>query len=367
MKRVCTRVLSGGAIAAVVAAISSISPASAFAGTQSTVALPITISAGSLATYHVDALNVMGPDHASMIYVPVWYVDQALAAAGYLARWNGENRTWDITTTFGNAAPAPTGTGSVHVIEDGALVANTTDLVAKDPRSGQPTVYLPVNAVAQALQSQNLGLTWSGTRLSVPLWAGVSQVVGATGIPLGQYDALSLLATKGGTMLVPWRDVHATVSGGQGATVNSFGVFNAVSPGVYTVNATFAGHAASPLTIHVYGQPANVEIALLKGTAPLSGTDTVRVYVTDSQGNTVRDFNGTVRLSLPAAGGALSNGGLVTIQGGTGTAQLTAPASAPGQSVSITSSGLTANGSAQSVRGVQYGEAAEQYVSASAH
>ncbi len=68
--------------------------------------------------------------------------------------------------------------------------------------------------------------------------------------------------------------------------------------------------------------------------------------VVDANGNTVSDFNGTVNLSIPTAGGTLTNSS-VTITNGVGTDTLTTPSTAPSGAQTVSVAGLaTTNGSA---------------------
>lgn len=104
----------------------------------------------------------------------------------------------------------------------------------------------------------------------------------------------------------------------------------------------------SKATFDAFGQAAAVKLSAASSSLVADGkaTDTITATVVDSNGNTVQDFNGTVNLSIPTAGGTLTNSS-VTITNGVGTDTLTAPSTAPSGAQTVSVAGLaTTNGSA---------------------
>ncbi|MFD1675886.1 hypothetical protein [Alicyclobacillus fodiniaquatilis] len=279
-------------------------------------------------------------------YIPIYYVDQALKAAGFVASWDGTSQTWSLLSSAGVGAGIAVGSGNANIDVNGKLVKKINTLVAHDPSAGsnaQETVYMPIYYVDEIIKSFGSPLTWNGKTWNIGNYGGVFQIEGATSMKSGASEQLALTATKGGTITVPAQDVNWTVKGQGQASVDDEGNFSSSTPGVYTVTATYGNNDATT-QIEVYGQPAQVIVGFTNTTKNSDGTlnNTIQVRVCDDTAldNTVSDFNGTVQLALSPDSGTFANGGIVDIQNGVGTITLTSPQTLPSGTETITSSNL---------------------------
>lgn len=336
---------------------------------QSTISVDNTVESKPIAVTATDGSTLT-------TYMPIWYVDEALKAAGYMASWNGNEHTWSLTRTVpaNYYAKLSVGTGNTDITVNGKLVKKVNTIVIKDPAGGahaQDTTYMPIYYINQLFKSVGIFFGWDGHDWNLQNWGGVIQLSGNTSVPVGTADSLILSATKGGTITVPWSYVTTSIQGPASATVDQSGNFVATTPGQYTVHTTFGG-SQSFITIDVYDpQPASVNLTLGNGVldtntaAPLEKTDSVLVQVVDANNDTIANFNGTIQLSIPSSGGTLSNGGMVHIENGVGTITLAAPNSEPAQNeVTITASNLISDTGPTLPSSIHYGTAVEHYTSA---
>lgn len=302
-------------------------------------------------------------------YMPIWYIDQALKAAGYQAAWNPSSQTLSLQSTVaGNSyTQVALGTGHAQIDVNGVPIKKFNDIVVKDPVGGaqaQNTVYVPIYYLNQVLQSVEDSCTWNGKDWNIQSWAGGIQLQGMTqtapaphpqSVAVGADDQLMVSATKGGTIGIPWSQVSYSMQGPAGASIDPEGNFTATTPGQYTIHVSF-GKAQSSLTIDVFGQPAGIDVQPSFPTLTADGksTDAITVKVVDKNGFTVSNFNGFVQLSINAAGGTLTNHGTVQIHNGVGSTLLTAPSTLPNQYQVISSSNLASLGTMVPAN-IQYG------------
>lgn len=103
-------------------------------------------------------------------YMPIWYVGQALQAAGFSQSWDGGSHTWTLTTSQGDFGSLPEGKGSANIVLNGRLIKRLNTYVALDPAGGnkaQPTVYMPIYYIQQIFQAAGIQSTWNGQSWSI--------------------------------------------------------------------------------------------------------------------------------------------------------------------------------------------------------
>ncbi len=104
-------------------------------------------------------------------FMPIWYVGQALTAAGFTQFWNGLTRTWSITTpSSANFSNLQLGYGNSTIAVNGVAVKRVPMYVVKDPvagADGQPTVYMPIWYVQQILKDAGVQTAWNGQSWSI--------------------------------------------------------------------------------------------------------------------------------------------------------------------------------------------------------
>ncbi|QSO48439.1 hypothetical protein [Alicyclobacillus mengziensis] len=353
----------------------SVLPVTAYANTQAHHEFQSTISVDNTVQSKPIAITAMDGQTLTT-YMPIWYVDEALKAAGYIASWNGSSHTWSLTRTVpaNYYSKLSLGTGDTNITVNGTLVKKVNTIVIKDPAGGadaQDTTYMPIYYINQLFKSVGIFFSWNGHDWNLQNWGGVTQLSGNTSVPVGTADSLTLTGTKGDTITIPWSDVTTSIHGHATATIDRSGHFVANTPGQYTVHTTFGGTKSS-ITIDVYNpQPASVNVTLGNGildtntASKVEKTDSVAVQVVDANNDTIANFNGTVQLSIPSSGGTLSNEGTAEIQNGVGTLTLTAPSSEPVQDEStITASKLISDTASTTLNTIHYGTVVEHYTSA---
>ncbi|GMA63420.1 glycosyl hydrolase family 18 protein [Alicyclobacillus fastidiosus] len=104
-------------------------------------------------------------------YMPIWYVGQALEAAGFTQSWDGTTHTWTLSTaTNGDFSAISVGSGQASIVVNGKLVKKINTYVRKDPAAGanaQPTVYMPIYYVDQLLNAAGIAASWNGQTWAV--------------------------------------------------------------------------------------------------------------------------------------------------------------------------------------------------------
>lgn len=123
------------------------------------------------------------PDNGHLTaYMPIWYIGQALSAAGYTESWQAATHTWVLgTPTHGDFSGVPVGTGPAHIVVNGQLVKNLPMAVHRDPAAGPnaaPTTYMPIYYIQQILRAAGIPSAWDGQRWSIQLAASPMTVLG---------------------------------------------------------------------------------------------------------------------------------------------------------------------------------------------
>lgn len=107
--------------------------------------------------------TVYGAVVGSTTYMPVWYVMQALKAAGFQNTWNGN--TWNITLPQNRTVDwsnLSLGTGSALIELNGRAAQRVVSAVLPDPNSHKPTTYMPIWYVMHALNRAGITSSWNG-------------------------------------------------------------------------------------------------------------------------------------------------------------------------------------------------------------
>ncbi len=120
-------------------------------------------------------------------YMPMYYIDQALAKAGYKTIWDGKAHTWILTAANVNPdlSSIQVGTGNTSITVNGKLVKKINTIVKLDPAGGEhavPTVYLPIYYVQPFLEALGIMNTWDGSKR---IWGGISPLTLAAGATYG--------------------------------------------------------------------------------------------------------------------------------------------------------------------------------------
>lgn len=221
-------------------------------------------------------------------YLPMYYVDQALAKVGYSASWDGTHKVWTLTVSKQNPnfSSIQIGTGNTSIEVNGTVVKKINTVVETDPESGAATTYIPIYYVGPLLQAVGVTGTWNGTthiwaisastsgssttQLTAPTIqvneANGSSSISVTNAPSG---AVINLYTKDGT------NVLSTAAGSDGSAT-----FYNVSTGTYYVTATESG-VTSPQSNVVTVGPSQSE------------AETPSIFASESNGTWYIDVNNT--------------------------------------------------------------------------
>ena len=98
-------------------------------------------------------------------YMPIYYVMKALTTLGLKSTWNGQNHTWSFTAqklTHTLNLNAKSG-NTTFIVNNQTVETNVPTIVAKDPKSGVMTTFIPIWYIQQVLN--NVGIltdTWNG-------------------------------------------------------------------------------------------------------------------------------------------------------------------------------------------------------------
>lgn len=94
-------------------------------------------------------------------YMPLWYVMQALNSIGVQNTWTGTQ--WNIQVSWtGQVFPLNAGSDSHFISINSGKFAGFKAMVTNDPSSNQPTTFIPVWYVMQALNAIDVENTWDG-------------------------------------------------------------------------------------------------------------------------------------------------------------------------------------------------------------
>jgi hypothetical protein len=101
-------------------------------------------------------------------FVPVWYVNQALARLSIQVTWDGRVLNFVLPQGMSAdlshpASPVPINARTLGIAINGTIVGYAPRQVARDPAGGQQTTYVPVYYLQQALKRVGITATWDGT------------------------------------------------------------------------------------------------------------------------------------------------------------------------------------------------------------
>lgn len=97
-------------------------------------------------------------------YMPMWYVTKALEQLGVRNSWNGRQlELWTPPGFSTRRTDISPGSGNMSICIDGTLVQNVSGISYLDPASQQPTTYMPIWYVIQALNRMGMRSNWDGT------------------------------------------------------------------------------------------------------------------------------------------------------------------------------------------------------------
>lgn len=109
-------------------------------------------------------------------WLPIYYLDQALAKLGLTVSWDGSTGNWRIQTPSAvqNSSASPsthaTNRSNEATIQiNGRIVSVVPRTTAPDPVTGSATTYLPIYYIEQALRQIDVDSKWNGR-----LWAMTS-------------------------------------------------------------------------------------------------------------------------------------------------------------------------------------------------
>lgn len=123
-------------------------------------------------------------------YMPMYYINQALATAGYTTKWDGH--TWALSIQDGTPdfSGIAVGTGKTSITLNGKLIKEINTIVQKDPGAGskaQPTTYIPIYYVQPLFEALGIKNNWDGINLiwnaTSPLTLKANQTYGSTDSP----------------------------------------------------------------------------------------------------------------------------------------------------------------------------------------
>jgi mannosyl-glycoprotein endo-beta-N-acetylglucosaminidase len=116
------------------------------------------------------------------MYMPIWYVMQALNKIGVQNTW--DQITWNMIPPANaqvNLTNIQAGSGSKSIAILGTVVTHVNSIVAADPNTGNGTTYMPIWYVMQALNRMGLSTTWSNQTWNLPNWPSQGSTGTGTG------------------------------------------------------------------------------------------------------------------------------------------------------------------------------------------
>ncbi|WDL97274.1 beta strand repeat-containing protein [Alicyclobacillus sp. ALC3] len=250
-------------------------------------------------------------------YMPVWYIQRAMAQVGLKSQWDGVTRILNITepnSTIVVGAHGTPGQSAFKVYVNGKYVTAAPEIVRPDPSSGIDTTYIPIWYVKATLDQLQVPTTWNGYVLnlsgtvqasstkssistsashtvagqSVTVFVKPNDVLGA---PLGSGQTVEVSDGAGNSKPAVWNaannDYEAT--------------FTETTAQTYTFSATVDGVAlqqTAPLTVSAANVSASVSTVSAPATATAGSGVVVHVVPKDQYGNelmgqTVNVFDGT--------------------------------------------------------------------------
>ncbi len=104
------------------------------------------------------------------VYMPVWYVMQALKKLAFHTDWNGHD--WKIDAPKGlkvDVSHVGKGTGIIHIYLNGVLVQKVNGIVATEQGSNTMTMYIPVWYLMNTLGGAQVVSNWNGKKWTITL------------------------------------------------------------------------------------------------------------------------------------------------------------------------------------------------------
>ena len=288
-------------------------------------------------------------------YMPLWYVMQALKAAGTTYSWNGSflniTPATNMSVDLSNLNP---GREATELAINNTVVQTSPKIVMKDPYSHVMTTYIPIYYVMDVLKRLGVTSQWNGQDWTMTLVevGSVSLSAANNTIGQGQPDTLTVAIKdqNGNTMNVPASDLTWTINNPAGVVNPNTMQFIATAPGAYQIQASYLGVKSSPITVDVSGPTAAINLST-SGSLVADGksTLTVNVAAVDANNTPETTENGTVTISdsrgwliTGTSNGQNTTGKSVTVSlhNGVGTVQVVAPTTA-GLSDTLTASNLS--------------------------
>jgi hypothetical protein len=98
-------------------------------------------------------------------YVPIFYMIEALHAAGASANWNGKTQTFTISDPFASSVSAlPVKSGTVNLVLNGkASGFHASRIVATDPQSHVETTYMKLGDLQSVIGAYGITNPWNGS------------------------------------------------------------------------------------------------------------------------------------------------------------------------------------------------------------
>lgn len=150
--------------------------------------------------------NPYGRVYANTMYMPIWYVGQAMESIpGVKVSWNGGTHVWNITVPTNlpkDCFSIPKGAGDTTIDVNGQTIKMVDTFAAIDPTSKRATVYMPIFYVQQILWSIGVLNTWDGQNWDISYNPNATATVDGTGN-----------STSAGTTNTVNSDTNGSISG----------------------------------------------------------------------------------------------------------------------------------------------------------
>ncbi|MFD1673961.1 hypothetical protein [Alicyclobacillus fodiniaquatilis] len=239
-------------------------------------------------------------------YMPVYYLNEAMKAAGFTAKWDGKTKTWAVTSSKKNFdfSGISVGSGNTTITVNGTVVKKVNTISHKDPAGGpkaQVTTYVPIYYVNQLLSAIGVQNVWNGATHQMteksPLVVATGTYGAASGAAKqvskdiwvsGNNVTLQNLNVSGDIFLDPGADGTVNLT-----NVTASGKIVVLSGADHSIHLT--GTTANSVDVHT-STPVDVDVSdSTLGTITLtdgSGTNTVTLNVTGGQVGDVNDNSG---------------------------------------------------------------------------
>ena len=299
-------------IAAVAMVLGTIAPAAFAATTSSTVGGRKAISVnGTVVSNPYTRVAKDGGVNTS--FIGVWYLGQAVKAAGGDYTWDPATKIFNITAPGVDASkisiPGGVGSGNTTIQVNGTTVKMVNSYAWQDPAGSKSdvTTFMPIFYLGEIFSNLG-GSSWDGSAFGFKS-LGTLAITGTPSGDVGIGTKEALGATVNGTAVT-----GATWSvDNSGAVIDQTGNFVASAPGTYTVTAKYNGLTATAAVV-VYGQAAAYKVTSNASNLLADGTsyNTITVTAVDSNGNAVLDYSGVAAVTdsaTPSLIGAATTAG----------------------------------------------------------